>query len=119
MDRDLINRTIDLILNCLEDLLIVLPIYIKSDRIYTLYICQILSSYSMIVFQFYATNGKRFLGVETQKKYLNMIKTIEQQLQIERENDPIINNIESQLFYIKAAFVTAPTYSKEGEAILK
>jgi len=94
MDKDLINQSIKMILNCLEPLLEVLPIYIRSDMMYTLYICRILSSYSMIIFQFYATNGKRFMEVDSSIKYLKMIKVIEQQLLIERENDSLINNIE-------------------------
>ncbi|CAD8148995.1 unnamed protein product [Paramecium pentaurelia] len=116
---DLSKENIDLILECLSLLLPALKSFIQSNHLYALFTSQSISSLIWVVFTFFSTTKERYLQVQTQQQYLNEIEQIYERLEIESGNETskYQNNIEYELFLIRAILFVTPTNSQEGVEI--
>ncbi|CAD8141735.1 unnamed protein product [Paramecium octaurelia] len=112
------KENIDLILECLKQLLPALKSFIQSNHLYALFTSQSISSLIWVIFTFYSTTKERFLQVQTQQQYLSEIEQIYERLEIESEGSKYKNNIEYELFVIRAVLYITPTNSQEGFEIL-
>ncbi|CAD8044981.1 unnamed protein product [Paramecium primaurelia] len=112
-----VKKSSDLVLDGIRRLLISCQTYIRSDFFKCLYILQIKTSLSKVIFSFHLMNDERFMKCETQNYFLEIYDGLQQQMEIER-NDLIQNQIELFLFLTKTSFEIAPNYSKEKEEIL-
>ncbi|CAK90852.1 unnamed protein product (macronuclear) [Paramecium tetraurelia] len=112
------QENIDLILECLNQLLPALKIFIQSNHLYALFTSQLICSLIWVIFTFYSTKKERILKVQQQQQYLTEIEQIYERLEIESEGSKYQNNIEYELFVIRAVLFITPTDSQEGSEIL-
>ncbi|CAD8072777.1 unnamed protein product [Paramecium sonneborni] len=113
-----VERAYDLILEGIKQLLISCLIFIKTDPFKCLYILQITSSLSKVIFSFHILNEQRFMKFVTQHEFLEICDDMKQQIEIEK-NDLIQNQLEHYLFLTKASFEMAPNNNNEKKEILK
>ncbi|CAD8099983.1 unnamed protein product [Paramecium sonneborni] len=113
-----VQKSYDLILDGIRNLLKSCLIYLKTDTFKCLYILQITASLSKVIFSFHLMNEDRFIKHETQNEFLEIADELKEQFEIEK-NDLIQNQLDLFLFLTKTSFEIAPNNANEQEEILK
>ncbi|CAD8204077.1 unnamed protein product [Paramecium pentaurelia] len=113
-----VKKSYDLILDGIIRLIKSCLMYIRTDPFKCLYILQITSSLSKVIFSFHLINEERFMNSETQRQFLQISSELEQLMEIEK-NDLIQNQMELYLNLTNTSFEIAPTNQEDKEEILK
>ncbi|CAD8124668.1 unnamed protein product [Paramecium sonneborni] len=121
VNKDEGNQILDVILINIKPLLDALQILIKGFIEHSVYLSQIISLLSWIVFCFYINIGKtdRFMPKKDQRKYLDAINQIKSEIDIEKNIDKYQNNLEYDLYIIESIFTILPTDGDELQEIAK
>ncbi|CAD8100657.1 unnamed protein product [Paramecium primaurelia] len=120
VDKEESAQIIDIILNNLKPLLEALRTLIKGFVAYSVYLSQIIQLLSWIIFCFYSNskeNKERFMKVNDQTQYLEIINQIKKEIEIEKNIDKYQNNLEYELYIIESIFTIVPTDSDEAKEI--
>ncbi|CAD8125112.1 unnamed protein product [Paramecium sonneborni] len=115
---ELNQQSFELVSQSLDTLIQTLQNIVKQNVGYSLYVFQIMTQLSWILFSFYISNSERYLDINKQQVMLREMALIREQLKIETRNDKLFNNLYFEFFIIKSIITIQPTNSKEAEEIL-
>ncbi|CAD8119904.1 unnamed protein product [Paramecium sonneborni] len=108
---ELVSQSLDTLISTLQNI-------VKQNAGYSLYVFQIMTQLSWILFSFYTANQERYLDINKQQLILREMALIREQLKIERRADKLFNNLYFEFFITKSIITIQPTNSKEAEEIL-
>ncbi|KAM3143858.1 hypothetical protein pb186bvf_004134 [Paramecium bursaria] len=92
---------------------------IKQDHQITQQILEIISSFMRVMFTFQLYNDKRYISNELCIQWMEVIKQIDNEINIEKVFDCYRNSIDYEIYVIKMSIIISNTDEKEGQKILK
>ncbi|CAD8122656.1 unnamed protein product [Paramecium sonneborni] len=107
----------NLVQNNFENLLKILPVYLRANWYLCYQVLQICNELARILYSFQLKSDNRHLKVEKQQEYLNDLEEFTTQLEIEKANVWKCG-IEYELNLIKIMLINTNTNSQEGQELL-